>query len=181
MKVKKSGLQGYILAAIFSALISLCAFITIPFSPPITMQTCGIFLSLLVLGGKLGSISVGIYVLLGILGLPIFSGFTGGIGILLSANGGYIIGFLVLSLLFWLIESVFSKSIAIKVGIPLGLLLIYVLGALWFFKVNGNEDGFLVAFLTLTLPFVIPDLLKLSLSVLIARRIQKVILLEKTT
>ncbi len=171
MKINKSGFRGYILVAVFAALISVCAFISIPFSPPITMQTCGVFLALLILGGRLGTISVFVYILLGALGLPIFSGFTGGVGILLSANGGYIIGFLIMSLIYWLLESLFSKTAAVRIGIPTGLIVTYILGALWYFKINGAEGGFLVAFITLTLPFIVPDLLKLSLSIMVARRV----------
>lgn len=180
MKIKKSGFIGYVLAAIFTAFISVCAFVFIPTSPPITMQTCGIFLALLILGGRLGTISVCSYVLLGCLGLPIFSGFTGGVGVLLSSNGGYILGFLIMSLIYWIIENLFSKAVAIWVGIPIGLIVTYILGALWFCKINGSEGGFLTALLTLSIPFAIPDILKLLLSVLVAKRIEKVITLEKT-
>ena len=83
------------LCALFAALMALCAWISIPAGDvAITMQTFALFLTLGVLGGKRGTIAVSIYLLLGIVGLPVFSGFQGGLGTLLGATGGYIAGFL---------------------------------------------------------------------------------------
>ena len=110
--MKSVKLKGYILAALFSVFITLCAWIQIPLVVPITLQTFGIFLSLLLLGGYFGTLSVLTYICLGLVGLPVFSGFQGGVSALLGAGGGYIIGFLCLALVYWFFEKSFSKKIA---------------------------------------------------------------------
>ena len=80
--------------ALTAAIIAVCAWITVPGPVPFTMQTFGVFLALRLLGGKRGSISVALYILLGAAGLPVFSGFKAGIGVLIGPTGGYILGFI---------------------------------------------------------------------------------------
>lgn len=68
---------------------------------PFTLQTMGVFTAVGILGGRRGSMAVLIYILLGIIGIPVFAGFTGGIGVLAGTTGGYIVGFLVSALVMW--------------------------------------------------------------------------------
>ena len=68
--------------AVFTVLIAICSWISIPMTVPFTLQTFAIFLSVSILGGKRGTIAVFIYVLLGVVGIPVFAGFSGGLGIL---------------------------------------------------------------------------------------------------
>ena len=76
---------------LFTALIAVCSFITIPIpTVPFTLQLFGIFAALLCLGGERGTISVILYLVLGSVGLPIFSGFRSGIGCLVGVTGGYL-------------------------------------------------------------------------------------------
>lgn len=82
------------LTALYSALIAVCSWISVPAAVPFTMQTFAVFVTVGVLGGKRGTYSVLLYLLLGAAGLPVFAGFTGGVGHLFGATGGYIIGFL---------------------------------------------------------------------------------------
>ena len=77
--------------ALFAVLIAICSWISIPTSIPFTLQTFGIFVTVGVLGGKRGSFAVFIYLLLGAIGVPVFAGFSGGMGVLLGTTGGYII------------------------------------------------------------------------------------------
>ena len=85
--------------ALMAALIALCAWISVPLGPvPFTMQTFGIFAAL---GGRRGTLAFLIYLLLGIVGLPVFSGFSAGAGVLFGATGGYLLGYLAAALLFW--------------------------------------------------------------------------------
>ena len=95
------GLKGMILCALFAALMAVCSWITIPYVVPFTMQTFGVFLALLLLGGKRGTICMAVYLLLGAVGLPVFSGFRGGVGALVGSTGGYLVGFIVSALLMW--------------------------------------------------------------------------------
>lgn len=79
--------------AMGAVIIALCAWISIPAAVPFTLQTFGIFLVLAVLGARQGSAAVIVYILLGLVGLPVFAGFSGGPGALLGPTGGYIVGF----------------------------------------------------------------------------------------
>ena len=87
--------------AVMAALITVCAWITIPTVVPFTLQTFAIFLAVGVLGGKLGSLAVGVYLLMGAVGLPVFSGFSGGLGSFAGVTGGYLVGFLLIALVMW--------------------------------------------------------------------------------
>ena len=79
---------------LFAVVIAICSWISIPTVVPFTLQTFAVFLAVAILGGKRGTLSVIVYVLLGADGLPVFSGFKGGFGVLLNTTGGYIIGFI---------------------------------------------------------------------------------------
>ena len=164
--------------ALFAALMCLCAWISLPFgSTPITLQTFALFLTLELLGGKYGSLVCLIYLLLGAAGLPVFSGFRGGFGMLLGATGGYLWGFLLCSLLYWLITHLFGKNLPIRLAAHLGgLLLCYALGTTWFYGVYlqvGSELGIGFVLLKCVVPFVLPDLLKLFLALGLAKKLKR--------
>ncbi|MBQ1422124.1 MAG: biotin transporter BioY, partial [Firmicutes bacterium] len=92
------------LVALFAAVMAVCSWITVPAAVPFTLQTMGVFLAVGLLGGKRGTISVLVYLFLGAIGLPVFSGFAGGLGYMMGATGGYIIGFLFSALIMWFME-----------------------------------------------------------------------------
>ena len=113
--------------SLFAIFIALCSYITIPLVIPFTLQTLGVFTALELLGGKKGTFSVLLYILLGAVGVPVFSGFRGGIGVLLSNTGGYIIGFIPLAFIYWLIVTLLGqKTPARIIAMVLGLLSCYV-------------------------------------------------------
>ena len=101
--------------AIFAVLIAICSWISIPMTVPFTLQTFGVFMAVGVLGGKRGSLAVLVYILLGAIGVPVFAGFSGGLGILLNNTGGYIIGFLFSALVMWAMESLWGKKPVIQI------------------------------------------------------------------
>ena len=90
---KRISVYDLVMVALFAALIAVCAWVTVPGSVPFTLQTMGVFLAVGLLGGKRGTLAVLIYILLGCVGLPVFAGFSGGIGVILGSTGGYIVGF----------------------------------------------------------------------------------------
>ena len=165
--------------AIGAALITICSWISIPTAVPFTLQTFAIFFVLLLLGGERGTIATLIYVLLGAIGVPVFSGFSGGIGILFGNTGGYIWGFLFIGLIYLLFTRLFRKNIAIKVtALVLGLLVCYAFGTVWFMHVyiqNSGEVGLLTVLGWCVFPFIIPDLIKMAFAVIIAKRIEPVL------
>ena len=168
------------LIALFSAIIVICSFFTVPSIVPFTLQTFAIFLCLNILGAKKGIISILIYIFLGVIGLPVFSGFNGGIGALLNVTGGYIIGFIFSALTYWLITSMFNKKprkIINLIASFMGLIVCYIFGTLWYillFIKNGDTISFTGALTICVLPFIIPDVLKILLSVTISEKIKKI-------
>lgn len=167
------------LIAFFCAIIVICSLITIPSAIPFTLQTFAIFLCLNILGAKKGIISILIYIFLGVIGLPVFSGFNGGIGALLNVTGGYIIGFIFSALTYWLITSIFNKKprkIINLIASFMGLIVCYIFGTLWYillFIKNGDTISFTGALTICVLPFIIPDILKIISSVVISEKVKE--------
>lgn len=165
--------------AMFAVLIAICSWISIPAAVPFTLQTFGVFLTVGVLGGKRGTLSILVYLLLGAVGIPVFHGFMGGIGIILGSTGGYIIGFLLSAFLMWGMEKVFCrKTWALALSMVLGLLVCYMFGTLWYMIVYTRSTGQIGLWTALgwcVFPFVIPDLVKIGLALFVCRRLTNVI------
>ena len=154
--------------ALFAAMMALCAWIGLPLGNTVfTMQTFGVLLALGLLGGKRGTISILCYLLLGAVGLPVFSGFRGGIGAILGPTGGYLWGFLATGLAYWALEK-WNRLL----GMIAGLALCYGCGTIWYMHYTG---GALAAVLAQTvLPYLIPDALKLVLALRLTKRLKKI-------
>lgn len=166
MKIKDISLCG-----LFAALLAICAWVSFPvFGLPVTLQTFGLHFALLLLGGKRGCIAVFVYLALGILGLPVFSGFGGGIGTLLGPTGGYLWGFLTGSLLYWGITAHWGSRVRLPAAV-LAQFLCYVCGIFWFSYQFAEGSSLWSVFLTTCLPFLLPDGLKLGLAYLLSRRL----------
>lgn len=165
--------------AVMAALITLCAWITIPTVVPFTLQTFAIFLAVGVLGGKLASLAVGVYLLLGAVGLPVFSGFSGGIGPFAGVTGGYLLGFLLIALVMWGAEILLDQSpiIFIVSGI-VGLAVCYAFGTAWFvlmYAASTGPMGVASALWTCVIPFLLPDGVKLVLALALSRRLAPIL------
>lgn len=179
MNIKTKGLKvvDMVYIAMFAIIIAICSWISIQTAVPFTLQTFAVFCAVGILGGKRGTIAVGVYILLGIVGVPVFQGFRGGIAELLGNTGGYIIGFLFTALVYWLITKVFgTKIIPMVVGMVLGLLVCYAFGTAWFiyvFSQSKGAVGVLTALGWCVFPFILPDLIKLALAVILTKRIKK--------
>lgn len=161
--------------ALFAVLIAICAWISVPTTVPFTLQTFGVFLTVGLLGGKRGSMAVLVYILLGAAGIPVFSGFTGGVGRLLGNTGGYIVGFLASALVMWALEKVMGrKTWALAVQMVLGLIACYAIGTVWFMVIYSGTSG-TVGLMTVlgwcVIPFVIPDLIKIALALILTKRL----------
>lgn len=150
-----------------------------PTTVPFTLQTMGVFTAVGLLGGKRGSLAVLVYILLGLVGLPVFAGFSGGVGVLFGTTGGYIIGFLASALLMWGIETVCGRGkIVLAVSMVLGLVVCYAIGTLWFMVVYAKTSGAVGLGTVLgwcVIPFIIPDLIKIGIALLLTERFRKVI------
>ena len=169
MKAKSIALCG-----LFSALLAVCAWLAVPVGDTaITLQTFGLFLCLLTLGGKKGTVAVFVYLLLGAVGLPVFSGFRGGISALLGTTGGYLTGFLLCALVYWLLTAIFPDRTAL--ALLVGLSLCYLFGSLWYYNVytSGGSATFGFILVKCVLPFLLPDLLKLWLAFYLHKKLKR--------
>lgn len=167
-----------VLCALFTALFCICAWISIPAGDiAITLQTLCLFLTLELLGGKQGSAVCLVYLLLGAAGLPVFSGFRGGLGALLGATGGYIAGFLAAALVYWAITATLGETPGVRItALLLGLLACYTFGTLWFLGVyqpTGSAIGLGAVLLKCVVPYLLPDILKLVLALPLAKRLRR--------
>lgn len=173
--MKKTKLYNLLQISLFAALIAVCSFVSIPTPVPFTLQTLAVFTSLMTLGGTGGFVAVIIYTALGLLGLPVFSGFGSGVGYLLGASGGFIIGFAIAAASYLLLELIFGKGRYRRlIYASAGQLVIYVTGALWFSLVFGGAKSLVTALLICAVPYIIPDGLKLWLAFLLSLRLEKI-------
>lgn len=172
MKTKELAYIG-----LFAVVIAICSWLSVPATVPFTLQTFAVFCALGFLGGKRGTLAVLVYILLGTIGLPVFSGFMGGIGALLGTTGGYIIGFLISGLVYWAVTAAFgTKTGIVFLAMLLGLLVCYVFGTAWFMSVYARNTGAIALSTALSwcvLPFIIPDILKIALALAVMKRLSK--------
>ncbi len=158
--------------AIAVALMAVCSWISIPTMISFTLQTFAVFLSVCLLGGFRGTIAVVVYLLLGAAGAPVFADMHGGISALLGPSGGYLIGFLFSALVMWAFEKLLGKKVWMyAVSMILALIVCYAFGTLWFMKVyvaeDGSRAGLMTALSWCVFPFIIPDLVKIAIALLI--------------
>lgn len=163
--------------SVFTAMISICSWISIPASIPFTLQTMGVFTTVGLLGGKRGTLTVLTYILLGAIGIPVFAGLTGGVSVLLGTTGGYIIGFLLSALLMWGIETIMGRNqIVLAFSMVAGLIVCYVFGTAWFMMIYTQHSGVIGLSTVLGLcviPFIIPDLIKIGVALFLTNRLKK--------
>lgn len=171
--------NDYALIGLFAAITAICAWITIPATVPFTMQTFAVFLAGGLLGGKRCTVTVIIYLLLGAIGLPVFSGFSGGLGYMMGPTGGYMIGFIATAFIMWLFELIWGSGRKILIASMFaGLLACYAFGTAWFMVVyteNTGPIGLMTALSWCVFPYIIPDVLKISLAAFLTHRLKKVL------
>lgn len=169
--------KDMVLTAFFAVIIAICAWISIPTAIPFTLQTFGVFLALGLLGGKRGTASICVYLLLGIIGIPVFAGGIGGIGVFFGKTGGYMLGWVFAGLAIWAVQSFKKENKPISFFTMLfALVLSYAVGTAWFMIFYAESSGVLTLWSTLSVcvfPFVIPDLIKICLVLLVQRKLYR--------
>lgn len=155
--------------ALFAALMAVCAWIAVPV-PPVgfTLQTLGVLLTLGLLGPKWGSLSIGLYLMLGFIGLPVFAGFRGGPGALLDATGGFLWGFLLAGPVYGL-----TNPLGKLPAMAAAQLCCYVCGCLWFSR--WANCGLPTAVMACVVPWVLSDAVKLWLAWRLQKRLTRFI------
>lgn len=165
-----------VIIALMAAIIAVCSWISIPVGTiPITLQTFAIAVCGSLLGMKKGTLTVVVYTLLGVVGLPVFSLFTGGVGAITGATGGYIIGFVFIPLVGGFFRDRFKNKMILNIiGAVIGLFMCYTVGTLWYNFVylnNTGATGLGAVLATCVLPYIIPDLIKIALACWIAKAV----------
>lgn len=165
MERKKSELftvKSMVFIAIFAALICVAAPFSVPMPGlvPISLATFAVYLAGGLLGGKRAAIAVVLYVIIGAVGLPVFSGFSGGFAKLLGVTGGYIIGYIPCALITGIFADIPSKAHwTVPVGMVLGTIACYLFGTAWFMIATGSE--LVPALMSCVIPFLIGDAVKI--------------------
>lgn len=158
--------------AVSAAIIGVLAQVTVPMPSgvPITLQTLGVALVGFVLGVRRGAVACGLYIAMGAVGMPVFSGFRGGVTELLSPTGGFIFGFLLLCVACGVRAEGRINTWVVPAA---GLLACHLLGVLWFWFVTDTGIG--VAAITVSLPYIIKDAVSIAVARVAAKRLKRVV------
>lgn len=163
-KGKLFSVRSMVFMAVFAAIICVAAPFSVQVGPiPITLATFAVYLTGAILGARRGVVAVIVYILLGAVGLPVFSNFSGGFGALLGPTGGYLIGYIPLVLITGVFADMnFKKNRALMAvtGMILATAALYAFGTAWYMILTGND---LAKSLTLcALPFIPGDGIKIA-------------------
>lgn len=159
--------------ALITAVICVLAPLSIPIGAvPISFTNLALYFAIYIIGTKNTFISYTIYYILGIIGLPVFSGFSGGFVKAVGPTGGCLIGFffmIIISGVF--IEKFKSSKFMHFMGMILGTIVVYALAVLWFVYIM--DTTFMAAFIACVAPFVIGDLLKMIVAMVVGKKIRQ--------
>ncbi|NMA06417.1 MAG: biotin transporter BioY [Ruminococcaceae bacterium] len=175
--------------AMFSAIISICAIISLPLpiTPvPISLATLGVMTAGAVLGPVDGVFSAAVYILLGVAGLPVFGGMKSGPSVIAGPTGGFIIGYLVMAFICGSMPKIFKKNnikifegVAIQtISMAVANILLYLFGSFWF-KVYAKTSLF-GAFVACVVPFLIGDAVKIAFSAVIVVKLERILKRKRT-
>ena len=164
--------------ALMAALISVSAPLSIPIgNVPISLATLTIMLSGALFGRKIGALSTILYILLGIIGIPVFAGYSSGIGVILGMTGGYVVGYIPLAYLSGLFAELGKNKTGIKqlfiqfTGMILGTLVLYIIGTIYFEYIM--QLPLWSALMACVIPFLPGDLVKMILVVILSKRLKQ--------
>ena len=166
---QKSSIQKLTYAGVFAAVIAVSAQIAIPMpgGVPLTLQTLAIMFAGIILGAKNGTLAVVIYVLIGLSGVPVFSGFTGGPGVVFGRTGGFILTFPILAAFAGI--GAYKNRLWLGLWLILGVAVNFLSGTLMFGLVTGNS--FPASFFMAALPFIPTELVKIGIAVAFGRSV----------
>lgn len=174
-KKSKISLKDITLTALFVALISLFSQIVIPIGAiPINLGLLAVFLAAGLLKPRNSVLSVAVFILLGTAGIPVFAGFCGGPGVILGYTGGYIMGYLPAVTVISILLHKFGKTpLSLSLSMSAGLLITYLCGTAWYVVVSNSATTVWTALTVCVFPFIVGDILKIAISVILCRRLEK--------
>lgn len=171
------------------ALITVCAWITIPaLTIPVTLQTFAVALVGALFGAVRGGIAVFTYLLMGLIGIPVFSNFNAGVAALMGPTGGYLLGFLFSVVISGLFSSVrvknqIAKTAVLYAGMIAGLAICYFFGTLWFVTVfnRGSAEpvSIAAALMLCVVPYLLPDAVKLFFAAILGVKLKPFVKFRK--
>ncbi len=180
MKKEKKGIytsKELTLIGVFVTLMIICSLISIPTGIPFTLQTFGVCVIGGLLGVKNGLTALLVYFLIGLAGLPVFSNVNGGIGVLLGPTGGYLIGFFFIVICIGIsVWKYGNKTLPLTMAIITGHIACYTFGTAWFLLIYTGSDntiGINAALSLCVMPYIIPDIIKGTLSIFFIKSIKK--------
>lgn len=158
---------------VMTAVTCVLAPFSLPIGPvPISLTNLAIYFSLYVLGTKFGCVSYLVYLLIGFIGVPVFSGFTSGPGKLLGPTGGYLIGFLPMAVIAGLlIDKFISRRVICLLGMVAGTIVAYAFGTIWLAYQAGMD--WKAALMAGVIPFIPGDLGKMLLAMIAGPQIRR--------
>ncbi len=167
--------RNMVYTALLAAIICILAPISIPAGlVPITLGTLAMYFVAAVAGAKRTAVALCLYILIGCVGIPVFAGFTGGFQRVAGITGGYIVGFLPMSVLTaFLIDQKPDCIWMYPVAMVAGTVLLYVVGTAWFVLQSGRTLA--AALAACVLPFLFGDALKIAVASIFAPRLRKVL------
>lgn len=171
--MKKFTIKEMILCALFAAITGIFSQIGIPIGEiPVNMATFSVYLCAALLGGTKGALSMGVYTLLGAVGVPVFSAFRGGLGVLAGPTGGYIIGYIFAALVAGLLLGKIGKNFLLRSACMLaGMAVCYLFGTLWFMHLTARTAW--EALGICVIPYLPGDALKIAAAAWLAPKLQK--------
>lgn len=153
-----------VLISVMAALICVLAPVAIPVGTiPITLATFVIYITAALLGPKKGTFAILLYIVIGIIGVPVFSAYRSGFGVVLGATGGYIIGYVPLAFISGLLVYYNKKRfILYPLGMIMGTIALYTVGTIWYMVLM--DSGLVESLLACVVPFLLFDLVKIIIA-----------------
>lgn len=172
-KTSKNSIQTLAITAMFSAIICIIA----PWSIfatsliPISLATFILYITASILPPAKATMSVVVYILLGAIGLPVFSGFSGGMGKILGPTGGYILGYIPMVFIIALLIQLLPKKFMYPIAMILGTAILYTFGTIWF--MYQQQVSLAAALSSCVVPFLIGDVVKIVSASLLGITLKK--------
>ena len=170
---RRTATRSLVLCALMAALTAICSQIQIPLPMvPINLALFAVHLSGALLGWKYGALSMVVYALLGVIGVPVFAGFGSGPAVLFGKTGGYILGYILCALIVGALSRKFAFNFkTLCLSMVLGVAVCYTFGTIWFMAVTGLNLATSMSYCVI--PFLPGDAVKILLAAFLALRLRK--------
>lgn len=161
-------------SSLFAAVISICSVISLNIGAiPVTLGIFAVLLAAIATGKQCAAVSTAVYILIGAAGLPVFSGFRGGFGVLLGAGGGYILSYIFVALIVGAVSDKTQKTVPLFIASVAALGVCYLFGTVQYSFVSGVNPSKVL--FVCVYPFILPDIVKCTFAIMLGKKIRKLI------